>query len=379
MFPSKMITMTGRIIRWCDIVRIQKLQCDSKDVQVIMEGEKALRDKNTKQPKEKWYVVLRRNPFWILFVFFAVYILFSSLIMILTFDLCLIPAVTPYVSKDSIYVLLFYTSTIISVIILFLLCWIVRYNRYIWKSFLYPRRHSASKTDMYDVLADLYGRRNNGFGMLGFGLLLGFLMNFFCIACALIHGDIRLYFEAAPAQIPLFLFAFVSVFIQSSSEELWCRGFLYERLHERYPLWAAILINGVIFGALHLLNDGASFLPILDIVICGISFSLLRWYTGNIWIVMGVHTGWNFTQAFLFGLPNSGLVSGVSLFHLDASTGINNLIYNFDFGVEGGIPALIADALLGVVVIVLAAKKGRLKELKMNRPKALKASGLTTD
>jgi fructose-specific phosphotransferase system IIC component len=80
---------------------------------------------------------------------------------------------------------------------------------------------------------------------------------------------------------------------------------------------------------------------------------------------MGIHTAWNFTQNLLFGLPNSGLVSEVSVFKMDAMNAQSNLIYNYDFGVEGAIPAVLADALLGIICLILAAKKGRLKELGM--------------
>ncbi len=34
---------------------------------------------------------------------------------------------------------------------------------------------------------------------------------------------------------------------------------------------------------------------------------------------MGVHMAWNYTQNIIFGLPNSGIVSGFSLFKLDAA------------------------------------------------------------
>ena len=80
---------------------------------------------------------------------------------------------------------------------------------------------------------------------------------------------------------------------------------------------------------------------------------------------MGIHTAWNFTQNFLFGLPNSGLVSEASVFKMDAINAQSNLIYNYEFGVEGAIPAVLADALLGIICLILAAKKGRLQELKM--------------
>ena len=78
---------------------------------------------------------------------------------------------------------------------------------------------------------------------------------------------------------------------------------------------------------------------------------------------MGIHTGWNFTQNLLFGLPNSGLVSEASVFGLDAASARNSFVYNVDFGVEGAMPAVLADILLGVICLILAAKQGRLKEL----------------
>ena len=138
---------------------------------------------------------------------------------------------------------------------------------------------------------------------------------------------------------------------------------MYERINVHYPLWVAILVNGCFFGTLHIFNDGAGFLPIFDIVICGLGFSLAKWYTGSIWVPMGIHTAWNFTQNYLFGLPNSGLVSEASVFGLDAANARTSLIYDATFGIEGGVPAVFADAILGIVCLLLAAKKGRLHEL----------------
>ena len=76
---------------------------------------------------------------------------------------------------------------------------------------------------------------------------------------------------------------------------------------------------------------------------------------------------WNFTQNFIFGLPNSGLVSEASVFHLDAATGISNWIYSYEFGVEGGVPAIFIDVLLMVVILILAKRDGRLGELLESR------------
>ena len=220
------------------------------------------------------------------------------------------------------------------------------------------------------VVEDTYEpTQNNTSRTLLIGLLLGFLTNFTCIACAIAHGDIKLYFDFSAAQIPALLFGLLMVFVQSSSEEMWCRGFMYERIIIRYPLWVAVAANGVLFGLLHMFNQGVSALAIADIAVCGIAYSLVRWYTGSIWMVMGIHTMWNFTQNFIFGLPNSGLVSELSIFHLDAANGISNLIYDYAFGVEGAVTAIIVDAALGIGVLLLAKRDGRLGELRLSYEK----------
>ncbi len=221
----------------------------------------------------------------------------------------------------------------------------------------------VTKRNRFVLRSLLPKHENNKVSVLLMGFLVGFVMNFGCIVCALANGDIKLYLDFALEQIPFYIFAFICVFIQSSSEEMWCRGFMYERINVRYPLWVAILANGLFFAALHLLNPGVSVLPIMDIAICGLSFSIAKWYTNSIWFVMGIHTTWNFTQNFLFGLPNSGLVSEASIFTLDAATAHDSLVYDVGFGVEGAFPAVLSDLLLGVVCLILAARKNRLGEL----------------
>lgn len=321
---------------------------------------------------------IRPNFLWIIFVVLSWYILIAGFGH-LVWE-ALMNAIVDVVSPAMFFTLDLYAATIVDVATLFLLCNIFKKNRYIWKSFApadFARELREGDTvSEDDAYAELYGRSRNTFRMLGMGLLLGFLTNFFCIILALLHGDIKLYFDCALSQIPYFVFSLLCVCLQSTSEELWCRGFLYERLHERYPLWVAIAINGVLFGLLHIFNPGASAIPIIGIVITGLSYSLLRWYSGNIWIAMGIHTGWNFTQNYLFGLPNSGLVSEASVFHLDAANAMSSLIYDWDFGIEGGLPALFIDGLLGAIIIYLAVKNGRIKELGMNRLQSLEAMGL---
>ena len=283
---------------------------------------------------------------WILLAFFGWYILLGELIIVgfMKLQEKLIPNPSPGLA----FVLEYYSPLIASVLFFLLVCLLTKKNRF-----------------MLDVVKPTRERRS--MSKLGIGILLGFLTNFFCILCALIHGDIKLYFDFSASQIPLMIFAFICVFFQSTSEELWCRVFMYERINVHYPLWVAIVVNGTVFGLLHSANPGITALAMADLIICGLAYSLLRWYSGSIWTCFGIHTMWNFTQNLLFGLPNSGLVSEASVFHLDAATGVSNLIYSYEFGVEGAVPAVFIDLLLIVVIMALAKRDGRLGELLESR------------
>ncbi len=290
--------------------------------------------------------VINNRIIWILLITIIWYIFIFSTLEGVFSNRSLLELAGLDLSNEMMFVIELYLSTIIPFVGILVYTAVTKRNRFVFKSFLPTYENNGMKTLMQ-------------------GLLVGFIMNFGCIVCALVHGDIKLYLDFALAEIPFMVFALVCVFIQSTSEELWCRGFIYERINVHYPLWVAIFVNGAFFAALHVFNPGATFLPILDIFICGLGFSIAKWYTKSIWFPMGIHTAWNFTQNFLFGLPNSGLVSEASVFKMDAMNSQSNLIYNYEFGVEGAIPAVLADALLGIICLILAAKKGRLQELKM--------------
>ncbi|MBQ6456474.1 MAG: CPBP family intramembrane metalloprotease [Mogibacterium sp.] len=304
------------------------------------------------------------NIIWIILLVIILYVFVAAI-----FDLVLGGLVIQLNdwSPSMHFILECYTGVIWDIATLAVVILVVRKNWFIGRSFLPAGRERRFRIR---VIEDTYIASNdNTVRMLLLGLALGFITNFFCIACALLHGDIKLYFDFSASQIPVLIFAFISVFIQSTGEELWCRGYMYERILIHYPVWVAVAVNGIFFGLLHSFNPGVSVMAVVGIAICGLSYSLVRWYTGSIWVTMGIHTMWNFTQNIIFGLPNSGLVSEMSIFHLDASTGISNLIYDYAFGVEAAIPALLADGILGVAVVLLAKRDGRLGELALSYEK----------
>ena len=207
-----------------------------------------------------------------------------------------------------------------------------------------------------------YNRDGNNIKGIIAGALLGFGCNGFCVLMSVLMGDIKLSFYGFN---PTILLAFLLVvMIQSGAEEITDRLYLYQKLRRRYksPLFA-IIINPVVFMLLHVVNDGFAVLAGVQIVLVGIIFSVLVYYYNSLWAAIWFHTLWNYTQNIIFGLPNSGLVSEASVFHLDAATGISNWIYSYEFGVEGGVPAVFIDLLLAAVILILAKRNGRLGEL----------------
>lgn len=193
--------------------------------------------------------------------------------------------------------------------------------------------------------------KGNNILLLIIGLLIGFGTNMICAMGAMAHKDISIVYDSFPALQLIILF--FAVFVQSSAEELVCRGFLYQKLRKGYKHPAvAIIINSAFFAALHLGNPGVGFLAILDIFVTGIFFSLMVYYLDSIWCAFAAHAAWNYTQNIILGLPNSGIVSPFSIYKLDSAAATNSFAYNVEFGLEGTILA-VSVQILGCVVLYL--------------------------
>ena len=202
----------------------------------------------------------------------------------------------------------------------------------------------------------------NGIKGLLIGCLLGFGTNGFCILMSALVGDIKLSFNGFNPL--LFILFFICVTIQSGAEEIVDRAYLYQKLRRRYRHPAvAIILNALVFMALHLTNPGIGILPILQIVIVAIFFSLLVYYYDCLWAAIMMHASWNFCQSIFFGLPNSGIVSAYSVFKLEAASARNGFFYNADFGVEGSPAAVILLTILCIVIVMINRGKSEKHDL----------------
>lgn len=89
-------------------------------------------------------------------------------------------------------------------------------------------------------------------------------------------------------------------------EELVFRGYILQNMAEGMGMKTAILISCVLYGLVHSANPSANLLSTAIIVL----FGYLRIYgylcTRQLWLSIGMHTGWNFFQATIFGFAASG-------------------------------------------------------------------------
>ena len=120
--------------------------------------------------------------------------------------------------------------------------------------------------------------------------------------------------------------------------------------------WVAIIGNALIFSLMHGANPGVTALALANIFFSGLLFSLFVYYFDSLWCAYGIHTGWNFTQSILLGLPNSGLVVPYSNFELDTAAATNSFAYNVAFGIEGTILSTVVLAVACLIVYLLGEK-----------------------
>ena len=97
--------------------------------------------------------------------------------------------------------------------------------------------------------------------------------------------------------------AFVAVGI---FEESFSRGYAQATLAQGLGFWPAALLNSLIFGAVHISNSGESALVVASVVCVAMFFCLTLWWTGSLWFAVGIHTGWDYAETFIFGVADSG-------------------------------------------------------------------------
>ena len=111
------------------------------------------------------------------------------------------------------------------------------------------------------------------------------------------------------AILPVILAVFWELVVVAWWEELVFRGIILQNMMMGMGLVWAVIVSSLLFGLVHGGNPSATLLS--TIMIACVTPLLIYAYlkTGQLWLPIGLHLGWNFFQASVFGFASSGQTS----------------------------------------------------------------------
>jgi hypothetical protein len=99
-------------------------------------------------------------------------------------------------------------------------------------------------------------------------------------------------------------------------EEVFFRGYGFQRLVESVGAWPATLVFAAFFGVVHLTNPHPTLLSTLNTMLAGVLLAVAYLKTRALWLPLGLHWAWNFFLGPVFSLPVSGVTLWDPLFHV---------------------------------------------------------------
>ena len=119
---------------------------------------------------------------------------------------------------------------------------------------------------------------------------------------------------------------------------------------EAFGFWTSAVILSTVFGLIHKDNPGESPIGVLSAGLVGMVFCLSLWRTGSLWWAVGLHAAWDWSQSFLYGVADSGMMAQ---HHLLAThpTG-KPILSGGTTGPEGSIFVLAILAIITLIILM---------------------------
>jgi uncharacterized protein len=141
-------------------------------------------------------------------------------------------------------------------------------------------------------------------------------------------------------------------------EEVVMRGIVFRIVEQSLGSWVALAISAAIFGLLHLLNHGTTLLNAGSVMFeAGVMLAAAYMVTRRLWLCIGIHIAWDFTEGGIFSAAVSG---GDTKGLLQAKLTGADWLTGGAFGAEGSVIALLICAAAGVLLVAQAVKKGNI-------------------
>lgn len=142
-------------------------------------------------------------------------------------------------------------------------------------------------------------------------------------------------------------------------EEIMIRAILLRLVWRAFGPWIAFAISAALFGFGHIANPNATVFAAICIALeAGIMLGAFYALTGRVWLSIGVHAAWNFTQGYLFGAAVSGGDFGPAIASSTARPGFPEWLTGGAFGPEASLPGLVVCTTVGLAVLALAWRAG---------------------
>ncbi len=151
-----------------------------------------------------------------------------------------------------------------------------------------------------------------------------------------------------PLQI---LSAFFLFLVVGTGEEIIFRGVLFRWIDEKWGFMVALIVSAVLFGLIHISESNATLWSSIAIAVeAGLLLGAAYKYSGTLWLPIGIHWAWNFTQGNIFGFEVSGKDLGVSL--LNPTVSGPDWLTGGAFGAEASVIPVFLGLLLSAWYIV---------------------------
>lgn len=191
---------------------------------------------------------------------------------------------------------------------------------------------------------------------LGIGLAIGAGLYTACVVVLMVPGIYRI---EGLNPWRFLLPAVPMAIISAVFEELLFRGAVFRILEEWLGSWVALAVSSLVFGFVHLVNPEGTVLGAVFISVeAGVLLAAAYLLTRRLWMSMGFHAAWNYTQSAIF----SGIVSGA-----DNDPGLIRAVIEGpaaltggSFGLEASLVAFVLCTATGMALLRLAIRRGRI-------------------
>jgi hypothetical protein len=147
-------------------------------------------------------------------------------------------------------------------------------------------------------------------------------------------------------------------------EELMFRGVLFRIVEDGFGSLVALAISGALFGGLHITNPHATLVSSAAIAIeAGPLFGAAYMATRRLWLPIGLHFGWNFTEGGVY----STMVSGTTAHGVIKTTLVGpDLLTGGSFGPEASWITVVVCSVLTAIFLVIAVRRGQWKPVQFH-------------